>query len=410
MVKVLLLFLDAFRHDLVTRENTPFLYKLSREGIFGNLNTLAGYHVEYSMFSGCLPTKHHVWTWYGLSKNSDWKWTKPFIPIFLVLDNYSITRKIIRNFISYYSMGLRKLKGKSRFMMVNRIPLTKLWKFQTTVDRSYIDKNPLRVPTLFDVLRKNKKKYLAYDYPTKATHIKTSLYTSHGDDVITLNKLKKSLKKDYDLRFAHVWNLDSLQHKHGTDSNEVRTHLRKLDTAVKELLTEARKKEPTTVMIFADHGMSKVEKTVNPFDVLKNYKGKVECFVGSTLLNIWFKDKTLKKELTEKFERLGCYVYDKNNIKSIKIPYDHEIVGDIMIAVGPGGQFWPDYFRKDAIVKAMHGYTVKTKDQDGIFIVNGPNINKKKLKNVQLVDITPTVLKLFGLDIPKACDGIARFN
>ena len=42
----------------------------------------------------------------------------------------------------------------------------------------------------------------------------------------------------------------------------------------------------------------------------------------------------------------------------------------------------------------------------GLFIVIGPKIKKgKKVKNVQIIDIAPTILHLYGISIPKCIDG-----
>ncbi len=407
-MKMLVLFLDAFRHDLISEEHTPFLWNLAHEGTFANLNTLAGYHVEYSILAGALPTKHNVWTWYGLDpKHSSYAWTRNFRWFFSKLDKTFLSTPT-RAFISYMTMLGRYSTGKTRLMKINQIPLHKLYKFNTTVDKSYIDHRSLPVPTFLDVLRTSGKKYLAYDYPIKSTHQRTTLHTSHGDDIQELENLRRSLRDHYDLRFAHVWNLDSIQHKYGTDSKETRTHLRKLDQAIKKLVTAARTKEPTTVLLFADHGMSYVDKDIDALAVLKPYGNKIEYFIGSTLVNFWTNDEHVKKEVRQKFEALNCYVYDEHNIEEIKIPYTRNIVGDLMIAVKPGYQFYPDYFRKDSHVKAMHGYTHKVPDQDGIFILHGEGVPAKKIKNAQLVDIAPTILKILDLPIPNTVDGIPR--
>lgn len=41
----------------------------------------------------------------------------------------------------------------------------------------------------------------------------------------------------------------------------------------------------------------------------------------------------------------------------------------------------------------------------GFFLANGPNFKKTELKNAEVYDITPTILKLFNIGIPKDIDG-----
>ena len=80
----------------------------------------------------------------------------------------------------------------------------------------------------------------------------------------------------------------------------------------------------------------------------------------------------------------------------------------MLIAAKPGCQFYPDFFRKDKNALAMHGYAVKNRDLDGIFIVNGPNIKKGVMTGASLVDIVPTILKIISVKSSEKYDGKAR--
>jgi len=56
----------------------------------------------------------------------------------------------------------------------------------------------------------------------------------------------------------------------------------------------------------------------------------------------------------------------------------------------------------------MHGYTKKVPELDGIFFMNGFGLKKKKIKDMKLYDITPTILKAMKIKIPEICDGEAK--
>lgn len=46
-----------------------------------------------------------------------------------------------------------------------------------------------------------------------------------------------------------------------------------------------------------------------------------------------------------------------------------------------------------------------TKCQNGLFIVNGPNVKKGKIKDAKIYDIAPTILQIFGINKPFDIDG-----
>lgn len=405
-MKTIVLFLDAFRYKDMNKNNCPYIYELAKCGAYGPLKTLAGYHVEYSMLSGYYPLKHNVWIWYYYDKGvSCFKWIKPLKPLLIYLDG-TLLRSLTRNFISYTTMLIRYFQGKTRLLRANEIPIEKLDKFNISVDKFYTDRNSLNVPTLFDVLRENKVKYIASEYPWIATNgcMKISFFKKNDESNFKL--LKKNIEK-YELLYCHVWNLDSLQHKYGVESRESLIHIKKIDGCVKDLVEASKEIDrDLNIVIFSDHGMTDVIGTINAVEVLKNYEANY--FIGSTTAQIWLNDLYKKNEIKQKFLKLNCIVYDEKNIENIKIPYNRSFVGDMLVAARPGYQFYPDFFRKDANARAMHGYTTKNKDLDGIFIINGSNVKNDHIKNASLVDIMPTILKLIGIKKYDEYDGKAR--
>ena len=405
-MKTIILFLDAFRYDDLTKENCPYIYELAKNGASGRLHTLAGYHVEYSMLSGYYPLTHNIWCWYYYDGgNSCFKWIKPLKSLFKAIDKTPL-RNISRAFISYATMLFRYAKGKTRLLKVNEIPIEKLSNFNISVDKFYTDKNSLNVPTLFDILRKNNKRFFALEYPWKTTNEKMKLAFFEKSDEANFMVLKNKINENHDVLYCHIWNLDSLQHKYGIKSKEVFEHIKLIDNNVKDLVETAKARYGNVnVVIFSDHGMTPVKETINALEIIKDYDA--DYFLGSTMVQIWLKDKEKKTEIKQRFLKLNCQVYDESNIKEVKIPFRREFTGDLLIAARPGYQFYPDFFRKDKKASAMHGYITKNRDLDGIFIVKGENVKKREIKEASLVDITPTILKLIGIGSDDKYDGKA---
>jgi predicted AlkP superfamily pyrophosphatase or phosphodiesterase len=403
-MKTFILFLDAFSSSDFNEENCPFLYKLAKEGAYGSTEIIPScYHTEYSMFSGCLPTQHNVWTWFYRKEKSSFSRIKYIKFIADRLDKMQQTRNINRRIMDIYLTLWRMIEGKTRFLRTNRIPINFLPFFEIAVDKSYVDHNPLPVPTLFDVFRKEGIKYSAMDYPVISNNKRTFFYLGKKD-FKQLMKMEKLLKKN-SVVYAHIWDLDAIEHKYGLHSKEALEHIKKLDEKIKEIVSSYNGE--LRVIIFSDHGGCNVKKTKNILPIIKDYADKY--FIGSTNAQVWLKDLSKKEELEKKLKEEDYLIYDEKNIeKELSIPYYRDYVGDFMIAVKPGEQLYPDFFRDTDKVESMHGYTKKTPEINGIFIANGFDSKTKNIKGMKLYDIMPTILGAMKIKIPEGCDGKSR--
>ncbi|OGJ13043.1 hypothetical protein A3K82_03300 [Candidatus Pacearchaeota archaeon RBG_19FT_COMBO_34_9] len=402
-MKTLILFLDAISSTDFNEKNCPFLWNLARNGAYGSTEIIPScYHTEYSMLSGCLPLKHNTWTWFYLKKNSSFSKIKYILPLLKLLEKLKL-KKIARNMADVYINLFRLFSGKTRFLKSYRIPFELIGDFEIAVDKSYVDHNPLPVPTLFDVFREKGIRYAAMDYPTISNNKGTFFYFGKSD-FKQLRKVNKLLRKN-SVVYAHIWELDAIEHKYGLHSKEALEHIKKLDNRIKEIISSC--KEKIRVIIFSDHGGCNVKKTRNILPSIKDYSEKY--FIGSTDAQIWLKEPSKKDELKKILKKEGYLIYDEENIgKELKIPYKRDFVGDMMIAVKPEEQLYPDFFRDTGKVASMHGYTEKMPELNGIFIANGFDLKTRKIKDMKLYDIMPTILNAMKIKIPEVCDGKPR--
>src|SRR4030042_1321176 len=221
-MKTLILFLDAISSTDFNEKNCPFLYNLAKNGAYGSTEIIPScYHTEYSMLSGCLPLKHNTWTWFYLKKNSSFSKIKYILPLLKLLEKLKL-KNIARNMADIYINLFRLFSGKTRFLKSYRIPFELVGDFEIAADKSYVDHNPLPVPTLFDVFREKKIKYCAMDYPTISDNKGTFFYVGKND-FKQLNRVEKLLRKDYSVVYAHVWDLDAIEHRYGLHSKEALT-------------------------------------------------------------------------------------------------------------------------------------------------------------------------------------------
>ncbi len=279
MKKTLILFIDAFSYTDLKKENCPFIYSLAKEGVFGPVETIpAGYHIEYSMLSGCLPLKHNVWSWYYMKKDGSFSKIKYIRPLLKILEKIGLEKQK-RTFADIYINLIRLFQGKTRFLKTNKIPFDLIEKFEITIDKMHFEHNPLPVPTLFDVFRKNNKKYVGMEFPVMSDNKKTRFYFTKGD--FKELKLASELLEKYDIVYLHIWKLDSLQHKYGLHSKQALEYIMKIDKEIRKIYEN---KKPLNIIIFSDHGGIEVKKTRNIIPIINKYK--CDYFIGSTTAQI----------------------------------------------------------------------------------------------------------------------------
>ena len=404
-MKTLILFLDALRFLDINQENTPFLSEVCQRGTFGPLKTLFGYHVEYSMISGCYPAKHNIWTWFHYdAKNSSFRWMGPFLPIFGIVDK-TFFRRYLRKFISSVTCLSRYLRGKTRIIPVYEIPLNEAVKFDYTVDKNHTDFNSLPVPNLFDILRGSRVSFWASDWPfsTDNNGIRLSFFTNN--EAVKLKAAANALIKK-EAAYLHVWELDHIQHEFGIESPEAQKHLSFLDKQIKKIVADFGGLDNINLVIFSDHGMAKVIDKIDILPVLRPYFSKIDFLPDSTMVRIWLKDQSIKDDLRRDLTALRCgRIYGRENMGDLKINYNRSHAGDLLFALDIGLQLTPNFFQGFRLAKAMHGYVGHNSSLDGILIVSSPKIKPQKIESAVLVDVVPTILKLLNIDSNFNFDG-----
>jgi len=230
---------------------------------------------------------------------------------------------------------------------------------------------------------------------------------------IKLSQIEKSIKtraelmKHYALTydwqlFFHVFReYDSLQHFFW--GKELKYY-----QMVDKLIGQLREKFPQAYfMIVSDHGFTRVDKTFNlPRWLEENFKDKAWAG-GWGAVYI----KTKKEKLKTKNEIIRKLKTLKYNGRAVLDVYPRE-----KIYWGPFAEQGPEIIVSP---KREHGFTFgpgnseiidKSRKKNGchleeaVFVLAGPGIGKKKIRG-KIYDVFPTVLKLFGIKIPKGIDG-----
>lgn len=377
MVKTIVLMLDAFRKDYITKVNTPFLYELTRKFGIGKLKQPFGFKNAEGFFTGIHPAKKNQFVYYGYNGK------KPFFWSFLL--------RIFPDKLAFYGINfLRAISGKKTFLPT--IKLKYLRPFTPALPNS---------KTLFKILEKEKISYLSYDFPLIIENGKFKLHLS--TDNVDDNRFKKFLEllnKNKTFYYFHLWNLDIFGHEFGPESSKLNPILKKQDEMVKKIISNFEL-DKDNILIWSDHGMVSIKNICNLQSRLPKFGKGYLYFLDSTMARFWFFNEKKRKEVLSILQQFSDYgkLLSPADKKKMKIDFKHNFYGEEIFLMNSGILLFPNFFNKK-IVKGMHGYDLSDKNEETIFF-----INKKSKKQAHTEDLFPTLLKLMNLKIPKNIDG-----
>lgn len=396
MNSIIIFFLDAVRLDYINSKDTPFLCKISTSGISGPLKTIWGFSgIAATIFSGTHPKKHGVWTQYISSQSSIFKWIEPFSPIMDRVDNRIRNHNLKKVFRLAFLQSSRFLYRMSYYPGVHEVPFKILSKFDFSMRKNLYEPNAFPVPSLFDILRQSEINFSIMDYPLM------------GSDYGVVKKILK-MRKFPKIIYVRLMDLDETTHKFGVYSKERIMKLRETDKYV-ETITKHIERMGTNpiVVIFADHGFFDVTKKLDVLDTVRKTglkEGKdFTVFLDSTMARFWGDYSALEKIHMSLIDKKGGKFFTKSDFDKYNLPTSNNY-GNLVYVVNPGILISPNYYQGFSQVKSMHGYDPNIPEQKTIFIMSGSGYSTK-LKESNLVDILPTILKLLGIHKPESCAG-----
>lgn len=394
-MKTLIFLLDAVRPDYLNKQEMPYLTELAAKHQYLDMKSLIGYS------AGAHPT-----IWSGLHQERHGR----FLIFYRTRHSHLAVMGTILRFIP------KRLRPY--FMGALKLPLYKIRRLRAKTPKWY-------------------KKYII-DYPPGmppeiAPHIGTGeLEPEHEHTIFTvLDQKGISWKGQTDCEnryigptptdsnhwrtsnnkvdFYYSYFADGLGHTHGPHSPQVKNYLNKIDGNIKRIVEAAQGRYgKVNLFIFSDHGMTEITDFINiqkhleklPLKLGKDYL----AFFDATMARFWVNSPESKKILTETLKRIPkTMLFDKNLIKKYHLNFKDRKWFDILLLFDPGVRSLPDYFVPiKSSIKAYHGYIPEDKDSYGIFITNTFKTSKKE---IEIVDIFPTMLTALGLPVPKGIDG-----
>src|SRR3989344_4706927 len=383
-MKVLILWVDALRHDYIKPETMPFLHSLKARYGLNFCEGMLGYGSIFSTFiTGKYPEETNQFSSFILNQQRS----------FLDKVFYQIVR-VVPNPYSFYLINLLNFAlGKDFFTPA--VDLKVLKEFKQSPEKFYHKRSALAVKTLFNYLDDNSKIYIGYNWPLVFSSREKSRLTPfvRNRDLSRASYFKSLLKRsEADLYFMHLWDLDYFGHLYGPDVTLLQEKLIEQDKHIRSIVSDFSWEEDL-IIIWSDHGLIEVKNKVNLLEFLPKSE-KYKVFLDSTMARFYLEDRGIEQEIMGalKDKSFGYFVSDDIKEK-YHLNFKDNRFGDLIYAVHEGSLIYPNHFQGFNEVKAMHGYGQNLDGEKSVYISNAGKIGAGRL-----IDFTPFILDRMGLN------------
>jgi predicted AlkP superfamily pyrophosphatase or phosphodiesterase len=247
-------------------------------------------------------------------------------------------------------------------------------------------------------------------------------WKDHEDDDTILAKTAQALEDSHIRLIALYFDYpDSVAHGDGVHGGKTKDAVAKADTVVGRLMTMIKalpKDRQVDLVIGADHGMTKVDKVINidKLKALHHFDAEVAYGSGSAML--YLKPASDAARVARALRRYHATfeVYRKGHFPAYVHIGSGARVGDLLLITRPPYAFEGSELMKPDIAartenisgppiyepqvkwfNAMHGFKPDVVAMHAIFYAWGPGIAHRRIKQLDMIDVAPTVLHLLDL-------------
>lgn len=397
MNKTVIVVIDAFRHDYISEENTPYMHSLiGKSKYFQKLMPSYGFCERTEILVGLTSEESNFFTAIEYNPvDAPYKSIKSILIILSVVISWmpKLGKKIIRRLL--WEFGSRIHKG---FAPVN-IPLEVLGEFSLSEDglKSQIEAHPNSLYNLAQScgLKLNDDSF-------------TNLDKKHsGTDNSRINQVISNIDDDSDLYLLYLSECDHYGHYYGPETPEFSSRIFEVDKNIKRLHQELLDKiNEIDFILIGDHGMTQIHTKIDLINELKNHLSSYRhgtdylIFADSTVFRVWIKNQKVKEEITD---LLFEFFKQEHLIENGKFTQPKDIgfrddrkYGDYVWLANPGVVVSPDYFNpKYKTLNGMHGYNPNLDLSClGMSIMNGPSFEPTHINDAELTQVYTEIKNL----------------
>lgn len=394
MKPLLTVFIDGLKPESI--EYMPFLDTFStKKKIISELGYSSTCHA--SMYSGVHPNKHLDWFLLKYSPDtSPFKWIEKF-------KVYKFPHNIYTKYACH--RFTRFLKRDTSFFGISFLLLwtpMKYWQYFDSTEKKFITEPGFleNYPTVFELLRFNGIPFEIVGivkYPNESTR---------AIEQHSFNKIKP-------WTYLFIGDVDPYSHKYGQDSTETRKKLREIDNILEKKYRIFEKEfDDFYFMCFSDHGHIDVKDEIDIHSFFGSHGKSLKDYIhiiDANYARFWFRNEKEQKEVFKVLSEMNDkgFILTEEHLKKYNVNMPDNRYGDMVFYLNAPYIFHHEKIfvlgkQRSATYVSMHGYLPDQPFYNGVFVSN------KKIQNysyIQLVDIMPSILHVFGIKIPEYVDG-----
>jgi predicted AlkP superfamily pyrophosphatase or phosphodiesterase len=228
------------------------------------------------------------------------------------------------------------------------------------------------------------------------------------------------------LLLLHLVDMDKTQHRYGPAASQVRGALAYADELVgriRKAVHDAGLDDQTTWFIMGDHGFAAVEHSVSPNHLLaengfitlengeiKAWQALVYSVGGAAFVHLRNPEdrdtagavrQLLERNSEDEQGEIYYRLVEQKQMDAMGAAPD----ADFALEADPSYMFSGTLvgpFIRRASLRGNHGYMPTRQAMKAGFIAAGRGVKRKSLVEIQLVDVSPTIAALMGLEMPDA--------
>jgi hypothetical protein len=380
--------IDAFRHDFVSEEWAPHLAELASTGMHRPLKPILGYSdsIRATFFTGRLPEETGYWMEYCYRpESSPYRGLSRFSPLDRLPSDL-----LLRGLKLGASATAMRLLAKRRgvaHLSLRHIPFRALDQFDFTLHEPMTAPNALGCPSIFDVCTASGRPWASPD----ASRVRRASDLLGQVDAVP---------HDAGLVFIYLHQVDMAAHLLGISSPMFWRRVRYTDDLFGRLRERiARRFGDVTTLVFSDHGMSQITRQCAIPELTSHpaFPDRFLVALDATMVRLWYlnHDQRLREELRERVAaRYPGHFLGTDELAAHHLRFSGRLYGDDIYLLPPGAAIFPN-FHSFVKPKAMHAYDPADRDQWGIFI--GPADAASRVSDpVELTEITALVTGALG--------------
>jgi Type I phosphodiesterase / nucleotide pyrophosphatase len=401
--RLLVCFIRGMDFRRIQGQTTPYISDLLRSFPWARITTIPTPELTQTIFTGQYPHEHGMWE-VELKSDSNLLAKNKIvdkIPDSLTTTFQCLIHLATKSFDLAAIPPWRRRRFKVSRYKYFRKPLDEFFKHQ-------------KVVSIFDIIGTG-----------KFIHLWTNKY----NDMNTL--LTKLFSDNLELVWVDLYFLDQLQHWYLDDAVKIRKFYRGVDQFVEKLYAECQKSN-VSLMLLSDHGMEPVKGTIDIKSKLKKFElssDEYTYFIEASVSRFWFHTERARSAILSMLSSIqNGRVQSYEDLQEYNIKFPDSRYGEFYFRTDPGYIIFPhdfyqplanlylgltDWQQRSRIFnpkhRGYHGYPPNYESEKGLMMLLDDRY-KMTDKEVEIIDVAPTVLGLVGYKKPDYMKGKNTFE